>query len=162
MSRLTPNMIGAALIGAATSIYLFEAVKLPFGGLSAPDIGFMPRTLAWIVLGLCLILFLNDALRHKPLRKNAPQAAQAASTEPPAGKRRGLAVMAALLFYPLALPFLGFLATSTITMLTVFRTVRYRGWLGSLVIALVSTGIYYLILGIWAGVHFPSGWFGLG
>ncbi len=149
MQRLTPNILGAGIVAAAAAFYLSEARRLPFGGAHEPDVGFVPNIVAVLVLGLCAVVVVKDLWRRpagtKPILAEGRKYGQAG------------AVAAALVFYPLAIKWLGFPLTTLLTMLAVFRAVDYRGWAGSLLLALAMMAVAWFVFGWWMGVYLPRG-----
>ncbi len=153
MRRLPSDAIGAAGIGLLTLVYLAEARRLPFGGPSAPDLGFLPLSLGCGLLVLCLILFLRALLRR---------GAEARPTAPimrPTIKRISLLV-ASLAAYPLLLQAGGFMPATGVSLFVIFRAIKYRGWLASGLLTLATTLLAYLIFAVWLHVYFPKGVWG--
>ncbi len=154
MRRFSSSMIGAAAVAAFTLVYLFHVRDLPWGAASAPEAGFVPKSLGWILLILCLLLILREAVGGRP---------PASPPEEGKGKKaygRTIAAMAALVSYPLLMPYIGFIATTGLSLLAVFRIIRYRTWAMSILAAGVITAASYFIFTSLLGVYFPRGIFG--
>jgi len=156
MPRLSSNTWCAIGVSAGTLIYLAEAWKLPFGGARNPDIGFLPILTGFIVLGLALLLIGAEFFRPAAPKKEVDLFVDEGKGES-AGLKKPLILGAALLLYPAAFMYLGFLS-STILLLTLsLRLMEYRGWPGSLIIAALIALAAYLLFGYWLHVNFPKG-----
>ncbi len=154
MSKISKNTLAASVIGALTVIYLYEAFQLPFGAARMPDMGFVPVLAGFLVLGLCLLLIGKDLFF---LQKRKPQETQAENAREEGDSRRPLLISLALIAYPLILVPIGFIPSTIGLMFYCLWVMKYRGWLGSLVIALLATGVAHLLFAIWLHVPFPKG-----
>ena len=158
MIRLSKNSLGALGIAAATLVYLAEARKLPFGSIRNPDLGFMPILAGLALLGICLFMFGKEVLR--PARHKGKEVDLFEDREEEgesAGLRKPLILSVTLFFYPLAFGSLGFIL-STICLVTVsLRVMEYRGWLGSLVLAIGISLASFFLFAHWLDVQLPRG-----
>jgi putative tricarboxylic transport membrane protein len=155
MRRISSNLIGAAAVAALAILYLIHVRDLPWGAAGAPEAGFVPKSLGWLLLILCLLLILREAVRRKP-----PSLSPANEEKAPGGYGPTAAAMAALISYPLLMNHLGFLAATGLFLLAVFRIIRYRTWGMSVLAAGAITLASYIIFTVLLGVHFPRGIFG--
>ena len=152
MRRFSSDFIGAAAVAAFTLFYLFHVRGLPWGEASAPEAGFVPKSLGWLLLILCLLLIGREAMRGK----NSPgPPLQEGKTVP--GYGRTTAAIAALCIYPLLMSHIGFLAATGLFLLAIFRIIGYRTWAGSIVAAAAITFASYFIFTVLLGVYFPRG-----
>ncbi len=161
MKRIPAGIVGAAGVAVLSILYLVEAWDLPFGELSAPDMGFFPKCLGVFTILLCLLLVLREGFSsiHGSKSEAVPsRAPEKASGRP--GPIQGLAVVLALLLYPLFLSWTGFLISTPLMLFAVLRLVRYRTWLNSLIVAGVITAAAYGVFSYWMGVYFPKGFLG--
>ena len=152
MRRFSSDFIGAAAVAAFTLFYLFQVRALPWGEASAPEAGFVPKSLGWLLLILCLLLIVREAMRGK----NSP-APPSQEGETPRGYGRTTAAIAALASYPLLMSHIGFLAATGLFLLAIFRIVRYRTWASSILAAAAITFASYFIFTVLLGVYFPRG-----
>jgi hypothetical protein len=157
MARLTPNAWGAAGIAGGALIYLFEAWKLPFGSVRNPDIGFMPLLIGFLVLGLCLILLAGEILKPPREKKKEVDLFDEDEKEESAGLRKPMILAGAVIVYPFAFVYLGFVPATVLLTTLSLRVMEYRGWFWSLGIAVVITLVAYLLFGVWLHVNFPKG-----
>jgi len=156
MPRLSPNTWCAIGVSAGTLIYLAEAWKLPFGGARNPDIGFLPILTGFIVLGLALLLIAAEIFPPAPPKKEIDLFEDEGKGES-AGLKKPLVLGAAILVYPAAFLYLGFLLSTVLLLAATLRLMEYRGWTGSLIIAALITVCAYLLFGYWLHVNFPKG-----
>ena len=156
-------MIGPAVVGILSLVYLGEAWELPFGEAGAPDIGFVPKALGFLLFLLCLLLFIQEWVQEasrRGLEGVGEQTSKQRERTARPGIRRALAVTLALLLYPLLLRYGGFFVATALMLLAVLRLVRYRTWIGSTAAALTATAAAYIIFSFFLGVYFPKGIFG--
>ncbi len=161
MKRIPAGIVGAAGVAVLSIIYLVGAWELPFGELSAPDMGFFPKCLGVFTILLCLLLILREGFSSR--RRDKSEAIPAQVPERPSGRPgsfHGFAVVLTLLLYPLFLNWTGFLVSTPLMLFAVFRLVRYRTWLNSLIVAVVITAAAYVVFSCWMGVYFPKGFLG--
>ncbi len=161
MKRIPAGIVGAAGVAVLSIVYLLEAWELPFGEVSAPDMGFFPKCLGVFTILLCLLLILREGTSW--VRRNRNEAPSAQVSEKPSGRPgslHGLAVVLTLLLYPLFLNWTGFLISTPLMLFAVLRLVRYRTWLNSLIVAGVITAAAYVVFSYWMGVYFPKGFLG--
>ena len=124
----------------------WEARKLPFGTVNAPDSGFFPLSLAVMLAMLsALIVF---ASRLPGARATAPASWQ--------GAGRVALVVAALVAYVAVLNQLGYLLASALVMLLYLRGLERVGWGASLAITIVSVAASYVLFRR-LGVPLPAG-----
>ena len=158
MSRLSKNGLGALGIAAATLFYLAEARNLPFGSIRNPDLGFMPILAGLVLLAICLFMFGKEVLRPaRPQGKGVDLFEDREEKGESAGLKKPLILSVALFFYPLGFVSLGYIL-STIGLVTVsLRVMEYRGWLGSLVLAIGITLVSFFLFAYWLDVQLPRG-----
>jgi Tripartite tricarboxylate transporter TctB family len=90
----------------------------------------------------------------------APAGAEAA---PGGGRRWKVAlVLLALVVYAYALPHLGFVLTTTMVLIFLFKIVEPQRWSIAIGGALASAVIAYVLFKVWLGAQLPPGPFGVG
>lgn len=137
----------AAAVLLAFGVYaLYEAMKLPFGGLRAPDSGFFPACVA-----AALTLFALMAIVSEPARADVSAAVRDGS-----GGARVTMAAAALLLYVLGLKPLGFLICTLALMLLLLRGIYEVSWRSALLAALPSVAVCYFVF-TRLGVPLPAG-----
>ncbi len=156
MGKISKNTIAAAAIGVITAIYLREAFQLPFGAARMPDMGFVPVLAGFLVLGICVLLIAKDLL-YPAKAPSEETPANDNNKEDKGNSRRPLLLSLALIVYPLILTPVGFIPSTIGLMFYCLWVMKYRGWVGSLVIALLATGAAHLLFAVWLHVPFPKG-----
>jgi putative tricarboxylic transport membrane protein len=157
MNRFSSKVIGASGIGLVTLVFLWEAVKLPFGSESAPGPGFLPVIVAVIVLALCLFNVARGLLSPTPKTTDEIDLWEEDGPSEGPNTLRAVYVMAVLLLYLAVLVPLGFIIATAALLFGILRLLKYRSWWISLVAAIVITGMTYMLFGYWFGIEFPKG-----
>lgn len=136
---------GTVLLVLALAI-AWEAAKLPFGKINAPDAGFFPLSLA-VALALLSGLIILGTWR----RENA-----AAAMPSWRGAGRVTAAVATLTTYVAVVDWLGYLIATGLVMLLLLRGVERVKWSTSVAVAVFSVvGSYVLFRRL--GVPLPPG-----
>jgi putative tricarboxylic transport membrane protein len=137
-------------VGAAVA---YAGYDLGLGSVQDPGAGFI---LFWVGLGMLAlaVAVLVAALAAPPAGAEAP----------PAGGRRSKValVLLALVVYAYALPHLGFVLTTTMVLVFLFKVVEPQRWSVAIGGALASAVIAYVLFKVWLGAQLPPGPFGLG
>lgn len=143
------DLLSAGLFLAISLGIIKAGWDLGLGTMMEPGSGFM---IFWI--GVAMALFCLTVL--------------AGALRQPAG--RGLAaiwegltwykvpyVAVLLVVYTFLLPTLGFLATTALLLIVLFKTIEPQSWVVAIVGAAVTTGIAYLVFDRWLGTQLPAG-----
>ena len=136
-------------IWLSLSVFLgIKSIQLELGTFSSPGPGFMPFIIALFVFLLSLILFLRINLSQK---ENVE-------------KRLDLRISAVyisffILGYVLIFKKIGFLFSTTLLMIFLFKFMGTKRWRWALGEALLATLLSYLLFGILLGLTFPAGIF---
>ena len=148
--------IGSSLFWLVISLGIcYGGYDLGLGSLHQPGSGFIFFWVGIIMVGLSLGLFFH-ALR----------------TDVKAGEINGrwsgifwwkmISVTLVLCGYAYFLTDLGFILNTTLLLIFVFKYLGPQSWRKSIIQALLSSAITYLIFGIWLSVQFPRGFLGFG
>lgn len=151
------NVIGASGIGAAALLYLYEAYKLPLGRAGMPGIGFVPVIIGAVLLALCVVLIARELIFPAPRGQAQADPWEEESEGESTGLKKPILITAAMLAFPVALVNLGFLISSAALLFVVLRVMEFRGWLGSLIAALLTVALAHVIFSLWLNVYFPKG-----
>jgi putative tricarboxylic transport membrane protein len=143
----------AALVWLGVGVAVGRAGwDLGLGAINDPGPGFLLFWVGFVMAGLALAV-LSMALR-------APAEAPALW----AGTRwtRVLLVLAALVAYAWALPRLGFLVTTTLVLIYLFKVVEPQRWWVAVAGALASAAVGYVVFKVWLGAQLPAGLWEIG
>ncbi len=154
MSVRTRNIIVPAFIGAGTLVYLHECLDLPFGSAHMPDMGFVPVVIGYFVLGLSLLAVARGLISRPEGRP--PERAG----DNPGSSKPVVAISAAIFVYPLLLVNLGFILSTSALMAICLWMMHFRGWVASILVAVGSTAVAYVLFGLWLKVYLPRGLLG--
>lgn len=119
----------------------------------------MPMVMGFIVLGLCLALFLKEFLQPQTQTPETNPLKEREGGDP-GSLRKPLLLSAAILVYPLAFTGVGFVLSTVPLIAVSLRIMEYRGWVGSFLIAAGVTVVAYFFFGSWLHVNFPRGYLG--
>lgn len=125
----------------------FGARRLTIGDPGHPGPGFFPFWLALALAGVALALLLRPAPAAAPVAVAAEHL------------RHGKVVLALLAgaAYAAALEPLGFVVTTLLFLLFLFRAVEPRRWSSSVVIAAATAIAGHLVFKVWLDVQLPAG-----
>ena len=126
---------------------------LELGTLTDPGSGFLLFWVGLIMIGLAAAVLVN-ALRRAAAASSPFQAI--------VGWHRVVLVLVALTVYGWALPWLGFILTTTVVLVFLFKAVEPQRWSVAIGGAVASALIAYLIFKVWLGAQLPSGFLDLG
>jgi putative tricarboxylic transport membrane protein len=138
------------LLGVACSV---EALRLGLGTVRRPGVGFLP-----LLVGGCLSLlaFFSLIIDIWAAIKD---------------KTRGtffvgsignvVVVVCCLGVYVVVLPFAGYLLSTFVLFIFLFRTGGFKGWGAAILAAFLTASISYLLFGFLLNIRFPKGFPGL-
>jgi putative tricarboxylic transport membrane protein len=131
------------VLGAASAVY---AWSLGMIGPAGPESGLFPFIASVIVASAGVVLLLRPAMvAHAP---DFPRGG---------GLWRVLGVILGLIVMAAGMPYLGFSATSFITMIILLRTVDRSSWLSAVTLAFLSTVSVFWLFGFMLGMALPRG-----
>jgi putative tricarboxylic transport membrane protein len=132
---------------------VYAGYDLGLGSVQDPGAGFI---LFWVGLGIL-------ALAVAVLVAAATSAPAGAEATPARGRPVKVAlVLLALVAYAYALPHLGFVLTTTLVLIFLFKIVEPQRWSVAIGGALASAVMAYVLFKVWLGAQLPAGPFGLG
>jgi hypothetical protein len=148
--RKSAAISGMALLALALAT-LFEARKLPFGGLSSPQAGFFPLILA-ILLAVFSLPVLSQAVKDDNANRFVERARNL----------RGIGLaLAALLAFALLFERLGYMVSSFLFIAFLLRAVERQKWWLVVAVAFSTSLVSYLIFGWLLGMSLPAGILGI-
>jgi putative tricarboxylic transport membrane protein len=142
--------LGVALVLLVLACWVvWESMKMPAGTLGAPGPGFFPGVLG-AMLALTSLGLIVRAVRIQ--RTGADSGVQVQL-----GHRDIVITTVALIVVALLFEWLGYLLSATLFMLALLRAFSTRGWVRSLVFAVVTAVVSYEIFVQLLGVTLPPG-----
>jgi putative tricarboxylic transport membrane protein len=147
------DVVGAAVWLAAGAFVVHAGRSLGLGTLRDPGPGFL---LFWV--GLCILALAAVVL------VNAWRAPAAAGPgfRLGGGHARLLLVLGALVAYAWLLERLGFLLTTALVLVFLFKAVEPQRWWVAIVGGVLSTLVAWVVFRLWLGAQLPAGLPGIG
>jgi putative tricarboxylic transport membrane protein len=134
--------------GGAGLYIAYEGYRLRLGTLGSPGCGFFIFLSGIVLAGLSLLLFLETLLRPKIERPGLWEGAT---------WTKGAKMMAALVIYVLVLKGLGFIPSTFLLLLFLFKGLEPQKWRVALILAAATTATCYFLFGIFLELQFPPG-----
>ncbi|MEW6188067.1 MAG: tripartite tricarboxylate transporter TctB family protein [Thermodesulfobacteriota bacterium] len=134
----------------------YGGYKLEIGTLNDPGSGFMFFWLGIIMLGLAISILV------KALKQTAVTGELKKVFWTDIRLSKIIAVLIALVLYAYFYLFLGFLLSTLILMIFLFKVVEPQTWLKAVLGAILATGSAYVIFYLWLGSQLPKGLLGIG
>jgi putative tricarboxylic transport membrane protein len=146
--------LGSGLFWAALALYVcYAGWSLELGSVHDPGSGFMIFWVGVIMLLLALIV-VAGAVRRRP--GEGPQLAWGARW------KKVVMVVALLVGYAWALSWLGFIGTTFLLLIVLFKFVEPQRWSVAVGGAVASALIAYAVFHLWLGAQLPAGILDLG
>ncbi len=140
----------SSLLWLLFAIYIcIESFRLPLGSWRDPGAGFLP-----LGSGLCLGVFSIIVYFQARFRKKDDVRGSWYSKE---RWKSLLIILAVLLAYSLLLEFLGFLVSTFILLLMLFRLVQPRRWVVAVGGSALASILCYVVFEIWLKTQLPKG-----
>ena len=132
-------------------VFAIEALNLGLGNIHRPGPGFLPF---YVGIALSLVAFF-------PIIKNvlARKRGKGRDGEKPSEGFiiNVVTVVVALLGYVLILARAGYLISTFLLLIFLFRAGGFRKWSLILIVAFVTLSVSYLLFGSWLNIRFPKG-----
>jgi putative tricarboxylic transport membrane protein len=140
-----------SLFWAGVGLYIaYEGYQLKLGTLGSPNCGFFIFWTGLVLTGLSLVLFSRTLLWLKEAKDR--QALWEGSRW-----SKGAKMMAALLLYTLLFKRLGFIVSTFLLLLFLFKGLEPQKWRVALVLAAATTAVCYVVFGVFLELQFPPG-----
>lgn len=138
-----------ALLWAVFGLYVMsQGFLLKLGTARAPKPGFM---VFWVGVAIVVLsgLFFVETVRtrerdHEPLWRGV-------------GWFRGAKLLAALFLYVSAFKFLGFIVSTFLLLVYMFKGLEPQSWRSALLLSAATVAICYLVFGVFLELQFPPG-----
>jgi len=143
------NVISALTLLALALAALFEASKLPFGRLSAPQPGFFPLILA-ILLAIFSLVLIAQAI-------GGSKEESAATRQGSATWKKIVLAVGALVVFAVLFESLGYIISTFLFIAFLLRAVEGQNWMLIAVVAFSTSLVTYLIFGLLLETPLPPG-----
>jgi hypothetical protein len=142
-----------SLVLLSLAVYIsIESSRLPLGSWRDPGAGFLP-----LGSGLCLgILSMVNYLQARFRKEDYVRGSWYSKDR----WKRLIVILAVLFGYSLILDFMGFLASTFILLLMLFRLVEPQKWAVALGGSTLAAVVSYVVFEIWLKTQLPRGIFG--
>ena len=145
------DLVSSSVMLIVGLCFIGGGVKCGIGHLTSPGAGFFPLLVGSIMSLLSVALLIESKL-------HPDQAEQKESFWiRPGSSRKVLLALACLVFYLFALDFLGYIVTTFIFILSLFRWISAKKWTTSVLVALILSAGSYLLFKTGLGVSLPVG-----
>jgi putative tricarboxylic transport membrane protein len=131
--------------------FIAGGVKMGIGPLNAPGPGFFPTVIGGIFSLLSLALFITASSKKNPIP------GQGSFWKEKKSWRKVSLAFFSLVFYLIFLNYLGYILTTFLFLLSLLKFVGKRGWVSSILTAIVVSFGSYAIFKIGLGVSLPKG-----
>lgn len=142
------NRIQPIIWGLFGLYLVYEGMQLKLGSPRAPKPGFMIFWMGIVILILAGAFFLQSfsaSAEGKKIRwKEVPW-------------QRGVKVMAVLFLYVAVFHWLGFILSTFLLLLFLFKGLEPQKWGTAILISALTVGICYLVFGVFLELQFPPG-----
>ena len=136
------------------AVFTFESLKLGLGNIHRPGPGFLPFYVG-ILLSL-VVLFSMIGNLFVPKGKKGRDGEKSSD-----GSILGVVtVVFALLAYVVILAWVGYLISTFLLLIFLFRAGGFRKWAPILTVAFVTLSASYLFFSSWLNIRFPKGFLG--
>lgn len=133
----------------------YGGYDLKLGTLHNPDSGFIFFWVGVIMVGLSLIIFIQ-ALGLKP------QMGEMRLVWSGVRWKKIISVLLALFLYAYAFTFLGFIVSTVLLLIFLFKAVEPQKWSVAIMGAILSALIGYAVFQVWLGSQLPKGLLDIG
>ena len=141
----------SSLIWGALGIYIaYEGYRLDLGTLSNPKGGFLIFWAGVILAGLSLFLFFQTFWRKYEEKEDS-------GSWKGVHWGRGVKLMAILLVYALLFKTLGFIISTFLLLLFLFKGLAPQRWSVVLVLSIATIAVCYVVFGVFLEMQFPVG-----
>jgi putative tricarboxylic transport membrane protein len=142
------DRITSLLLALLGSYVAFEGYSLKIGSLQNPKPGFLVLWAGIILAGLSLLLFIKTF-----------RSPETTSISPWKGVQwqKGLKIIIYLIIYVAVFKWLGFLISTFIILLLLFKSLEPQRWSIALLLSAVTTVLCFFIFGYFLELRFPQG-----
>jgi putative tricarboxylic transport membrane protein len=136
--------------------FLFGGLRLGYGRLSTPGPGFLPFMIGCVLSLLSILLFIVNVLPKDRLES------QVRFWKEKESWKKVLFSFLSLIFYLIFLNYLGYIITTFLFSLYLFKFIGKRRWWLSILIAVLASSVSWVIFRVGMEVPLPKGMIKLG
>jgi putative tricarboxylic transport membrane protein len=148
MKKTIPDIVAFAVWTIFASVFAAGALMLGLGGHSQPGPGFMPFVVGAFMGSLSLLALVQT------LKGRSEESSEALFSRDKI--RNPIKVYAAILGYAFVMNYLGFLISTTLFMLYLFKFILPQRLSTALIATGITVALSYLIFVQWLGCQFPG------
>lgn len=131
---------------------VYDSNQLGLGAFAHPGPGFFPFWCGAILIGLSILVFFQG--RQSQRDRRGSRLSQLWDglvwTKP-------IYIIISLLVYALTFPSLGFLLSTTLLLIFLFKAIEPATWMLSIIGAVLASSVSYILFGVWLRVQLPRG-----
>lgn len=147
----------AGLLGVGLGILMvIFSLRMDLGSWNHPGPGFMPLGSGILLIIFCMVYFIKFTWFIRDAEYGEKE-----SPWPRKKWGRIIGVLGALFLYTFLLTALGYLLTTFLLMVYLFRVVEPRKWLATIIQAVLTVLLTYMVFEKWLMVQFPKGFLGI-
>jgi putative tricarboxylic transport membrane protein len=137
-----------SIIWTAFGLYIaFEGYRLELGAFYDPKPGFFVFWAGIILSSLSMALLLQTFFSPKEEDRILWKGVRWS---------KGVRLMASLFVYALVFPWLGFISSSLLLLLFLFKGLQPMSWQVALPLSFITITLFYLLFEVFLGFHFPG------
>ncbi len=156
------DFISGLVLFAFGGIIFIASFEYPFGEISSPGPGFVPRIASLFLVSLSVfIMALSCRSSNMKGTFINPFAGEASSFPQTIFSKRIILTAAALFAYRLLFPILGFILTNLFFFILVIRILGYSNWKINLIVSCAVTVFAYLLFEVLLAMPLPRGILGI-
>ncbi len=133
-------------------VLIFLSYRLGLGTLTHPGPGFLPFWCGLFLCGLSLVVFLRGRLDRRRGLDKALRDLWAGM-----GWAKGVYVVLALLIYTFAFCHIGFVLSTTLLLIFLFKVIEPEKWWIAIGGAILTSLVCFVVFSLWLDVQLPRG-----
>ena len=140
------NLLSSVAAGIFGAFVCIEGYRLEIGSLRDPGSGFIFFWLGFIIIALSSVIFLQSLTSHSTV-----------DPKPFTGIKQLIAIILSLTLYAAAFTSVGFVVSTLLVMLFLFKAMGSQSWKTAVIAAFLSSISAYLMFDVWLGCSLPAG-----
>lgn len=137
--------------------YIVGSLSLEFGTLARPGPGLMPQIIG-IFIGITSLVYFFAVLKSPEIKGRTPEGENAKAIGM-ANIRKQLVLFAGVVVYCIIITRVGFLISTFVLMLILFKGIETQKWSWAIVATIVTVILSYYIFVVLLQCQFPTGFF---